>query len=365
MPSVCRRYSLKAYNCPHWAAPLTKIPNSRICLAQKNTPIRPWLLPNVSEAFSVSVKRDDLTGCLLTGNKTRKLEFLLADAVEKNCKHVITTGGIQSNHCRTTAVAARELGLKPHLFLLSEDTPDTVSCHGNTLLDIMCGANIVLVNKSAKHNRDALLKNYADHISNETGESCYVIPVGGSNCVGLFGFVDFFEELLNQQVHENFDDIVLAIGSGGSTAGIAIANFLTGGKLKIHAVSVCNDNVYFHKHISSTLKSVGLRDVDSEDIVDIIDGHKGLGYAKSASHELEFIMQVCITTGIFLDPVYTAKAALGLVHELNHNPSRFKGNRILFIHTGGIFGIMDGRMEPHLRQSGRTENQVKLANEIV
>lgn len=353
-------FALQSYKPPEWAKGLQNVPKFKLELSMSKTPIHKWLLPGVPDNFHLFIKRDDMTGSTLSGNKIRKLEFLLADAIKKGCKHIITAGGIQSNHCRATAIAAAQLGIKSHVFLRSEtQNPEMTNCTGNFMLDRMVGSEIYLIQAKEKYEADIKPKmmQLAEKIKFDNGEDSYLIPIGGSDSVGVFGYITFFQELLDQRIADNFDDIVVTVGSGGTTAGLAIANHLTGNKFKVHAICVCDNPAYFHNHVNSMLHELGLKGV-SEDMVDIIGEHKGRGYGISMEEELNFIREVSSTTGILLDPVYTGKAAKGLAYELVNNCDRFKGNRVLFIHTGGIFGLMDGRMDLVLSQEGSIGNKI-------
>ncbi|CAH1783589.1 unnamed protein product [Owenia fusiformis] len=355
------------YDPPDYACHLKHLPKYKIKLAQSPTPIHKWNIPGVPDEYTISIKRDDMTGSTLSGNKVRKLEFLFADALERGCSHVITCGGIQSNHCRATAVAATQLGLKVHL-VLRADIKDVseVSCQGNLLMNRLCGADMYFVPRGAPYETQLKprMEIIAQQIKKDTGEDTYHIPVGGSNTLGMFGYLDAFTELLSQGVADNFDDIVFACGSGGTAAGLCIANYLTGSKLKIHALIVCDSAQYYHGHINEVLRDVGLNDVTSEEIVDVIEGHKGQGYAVSQQFELDYLRDVAVGTGIMLDPVYTGKAVLGLTQELRTNTSRFKGQRILYIHTGGVFGLYDGRIDNTLKQTDSVTNKLHMWMDI-
>lgn len=342
---------LKRFSPPSWAQGLRNIPKFIIPLSVKNNQINLWNLPGVPDSFKVFMRREDTDGAVISGNKIRKLEFLLADALHTKCKHVITCGGIQSNHCRITALAARELGLTPHLVLRGDvQNVDEVGCEGNVLLNRLCGAHMYVVPRLSPYLTELKprMEKLANTIREATGEESYLIPVGGSNTIGVFGFLTVFDDIHSSI--SDITDIVVTCGSGGTAAGLCIANHLTGSKVKVHAVIVCDDAKYFHDHVNETLTELGLTDVRSEEILDIIEGYKGRGYGLSTQDELEFIMNIGATTGVVLDPTYTGKAVRGLVSELNNNPSRFKGNKILFIHTGGTYGLFDGRINDLLKQ---------------
>ncbi|XP_020893648.1 putative D-cysteine desulfhydrase 1, mitochondrial [Exaiptasia diaphana] len=336
--------TLETYCPPSWAATLSNTPSHFVKLCQRNTPIRDWTLPGLPSGFSLSIKRDDMTGSTLSGNKVRKLEFLLADALVKGSDCVLTCGGIQSNHCRATAVAARELGLDCYLFLRHKEENTNIGCSGNLLLNHLMGAKIFLVpNERYTSGLKPRMEIIAEKLR-EKGRVPYIVPLGGSNPLGLYGYISAFQELIEQKVLENFDDIVLCIGSAGSAAGIAIGNYLTGSKVKCHAVCASDNAKNFYEHINEELDAIGM-DVKAEDIIDIVDGYKGKGYGISTKEELELIVRISSLTGIVLDPVYTIKSVRGMLSEMNANPSRFKGSRVLYIHTGGVYGLYDGRMD--------------------
>jgi len=149
----------------------------------------------------------------------------------------------------------------------------------------------------------------------------------------------------------------MAVGSGGTVGGLAIANYLTGSRLKVHGVCVCDNAEYFYDHIDELIEDYGLDGIKASDICDIIDGYKGIGYAKSTDEELELLVNIGQSTGVMLDPVYTLKAVRGMLKEMELNPSRFNGKRILFIHTGGFFALFDGRINNLLLQGDATSNK--------
>ncbi|CAH3188100.1 unnamed protein product, partial [Porites evermanni] len=309
-------------------------------LAQRNTPIHRWHIPNLPEGFSLSIKRDDLTGSTLSGNKVRKLEFLLADALNKKCDTILTCGGTQSNHCRATALAAKQLGLDCYLFLRSSEKSTDIGCNGNLLLSKMAGSNIIVVpNIRYRPGLKKMIEKMAENLKQQ-GSSPYIIEIGASSYTGMFGYLTAFQEMIEQNVLEDYDDIVVTAGTGGTAADIAIANYLTGSKLKCNAVNVADNAAYYYNIIDEDLRAVGL-DVQAEDIIDIIDGYKGKGYAVSTQHELENIIEISRTTGVLVDPVYNIKAIRGMLTEMKNNPGRFKGKRILYIHTGtGLISLL-------------------------
>ncbi|KAK3155414.1 hypothetical protein QOZ80_2BG0203030 [Eleusine coracana subsp. coracana] len=337
--------SKKPYAPPSWATQLSPMPSHTFSLGHFPTPIHKWNLPNLPEGTEVWIKRDDLSGMQLSGNKVRKLEFLMADAVAHGADCVITVGGIQSNHCRATAVAAKYLNLDCYLILrtsklLVEKDPGLV---GNLLVERLVGAHIDLVSKEeyGKIGSVAL----ADLLKKkllEEGRKPYVIPVGGSNSLGTWGYIEAIREL-EQQVQQStefkFDDIVVACGSGGTIAGFALGSRLSSLKAKVHAFSVCDDPEYFYDYTQGLID--GLQSgLDSRDIVSI-ENAKGLGYAINTSEELKFVTDVAAATGVILDPVYSGKATYGMLKDMAANPAKWKGRKVLFVHTGGLLGLYD------------------------
>ena len=150
--SVLLHYTASTYVPPKWANQLLFIPKHRLKLAMLPTPITKWNLPGIKSNMEVFIKRDDMTGCSLSGNKIRKLEFIFAEALVNGCSTVITCGGVQSNHCRTTVVAAKELGLDCHLFLRSNTKEkELINSPGNLLLDMFVGSKLHFIPKAAKY----------------------------------------------------------------------------------------------------------------------------------------------------------------------------------------------------------------------
>ncbi|XP_038050472.1 bifunctional D-cysteine desulfhydrase/1-aminocyclopropane-1-carboxylate deaminase, mitochondrial-like [Patiria miniata] len=347
------------YDPPEWVKGLDNVPKYRLKLVHPDTPIQRWYLPGVPDDFELYIKRDDMTGSQLSGNKVRKLEFILADAVSKGCSTIISCGGIQSNHSRATCISARQLGLKTHLLLKSRELdPEKVSCKGNVLLDRLVGAQIHLVPNDATYGKEIQERadSLAKKLKEEKGEQAYFIPCGGSNSLGLFGYVQSFRELMKQGVPEQFTDVAVAVGSGGTIAGLSMSNYLTKSNLKIHGMAVGDNAKFFHSECNRILGGVGWGDKYpgewSEELCEIYSGAAGRGYALSTPEELEFIFEVAATTGIILDPVYTGKAAYYLVQLMKEKPETFQGKKILFVHTGGIFSVFEGRMEELMLKRG-------------
>ncbi|KNA15440.1 hypothetical protein SOVF_098230 [Spinacia oleracea] len=334
------------YHPPSWASHLSPLPSYTFSLAHLPTPIHKWNLPNLPNKTEVWLKRDDLSGMQLSGNKVRKLEFLMADAVAQGADSIITIGGIQSNHCRATAVAAKYLNLDCFLILrtskaLLDKDPGLT---GNLLVERLVGAHVELVSKEeyAKIGSVALTNVLKERLISE-GRKPYVIPVGGSNALGTWGYIEAIREI-EKQLHtvadsQRFDDIVVACGSGGTIAGLSLGSWLSNLKAKVQAFSVCDDPDYFYNYVQGLLD--GLKaGISSRDIMNIYNA-KGLGYAINTQEELNFVKDIAATTGVVLDPVYSGKAAFGLMKDMTENPKKWEGRRILFIHTGGLLGLYD------------------------
>ncbi len=319
----------------------------QINLAKLPTPVQP--LRRLSEKYGVElyVKRDDLSGVALSGNKIRKLEFVLADALAQKTDTVITCGGAQSNHCRATAIAAAMLGLDCRLLLRTPDPSNPPLLEGNILLDRMAGAEIVWITPDEYKLRDELMAREAASLQT-SGRKAYTIPEGASNALGSLGYIRAMEELVNDITNTPGGGnrpctIINAAGSGGTSAGLILGAKIFDVNARIIGVNVCDDRDYFVRAIGNICEQAIADyhldiDFDRQRDVDIIDGYVGLGYALSQTEELELICEVARTEGIFLDPVYTGKAFFGMIQELKRDPKCF-GERIIFLHTGGIFGL--------------------------
>ncbi|KAL7098277.1 hypothetical protein ACP275_09G006700 [Erythranthe tilingii] len=338
--------SKKTYTPPSWAAHLNPVPSQIYSLGNFPTPIHKWNLHNLPKNTEVYLKRDDLSGMQLSGNKVRKLEFLIAEAVAEGADCIITIGGIQSNHCRATAVAAKYLNLDCYLILrtskvLVDKDPGLT---GNLLVERLVGAHIDLVSKEEYASVGAVaLTNILKEKLLSEGRKPYVIPVGGSNSLGTWGYIEAVREI-QEQLQKNggelaFDDIVVACGSGGTIAGLSVASSLSNLGAKVHAYCVCDDPEYFYDYAQGLLDGLEAR-VNSRDIVEIKNA-KGLGYAMNTEEELKFVGEIAESTGIVLDPVYSGKAVYGMMKDMAENPEKWEGRKVLFVHTGGLLGLFE------------------------
>ncbi len=294
----------------------------------------------------VYIKRDDQTGTEFSGNKIRKLEYSINEAVNNDCDTLITCGGIQSNHARATAAAGIKLGLKSVLVLRSDEKPEL---EGNYLIDKIMGADVrIISSEDYRERRQEIMENILKELEAK-GRKGYIIPEGASNGVGTFGYLACFKEILEQEKEHGivFDTIVTAVGSGGTFAGLYLGNKLTNSGKKIVGINVCDTAEYFKERVSEILEEVKTYIPDTEfeiskDDMCIIDGYVGDGYAVSRTEELDFICDFAEAEGIVLDPVYTGKAMRGLYTEIKKGTFKDSKN-ILFIHTGGLFGLFSKR----------------------
>ncbi|WP_372677850.1 D-cysteine desulfhydrase family protein [Desulfosarcina sp.] len=318
----------------------------RIQLANTPTPLQKMERLSRKAGVEIFFKRDDYTGSELSGNKIRKLEFLLADALAKGADTVITCGGAQSNHCRATALAAVRCGLSSRLILRTVDPAKPPPLSGNILLDCLAGSEIVWVTPEQYRARDEIFEREAQRLRSQ-GRKPFIIPEGGSSALGAWGYVAGMDELVADLTR--LDDgqvkpttVICAAGSGGTTAGLALGALLSGAPIRVVGVNVCDDRDYFVAIIDSicrqfneTWPSVLAGGIPA---YDIIDGYVGRGYALSRPEELAMLRDLVRLEGVVLDPVYTGKAYFGMTAELSVNPQVF-GERIVFVHTGGQFGL--------------------------
>src|SRR5690606_6932263 len=298
-----------------------------------------------SDGPRIWVKRDDLTGSVLSGNKVRKLEFALAQAQADGCDAIVTCGGLQSNHCRATALLCAQLGLHCSLVLRGESQPPH---DGNLLLDYLAGADVHQFPLAVyqKH-LDSLLADTAAQLRAQ-GKSPFVIPTGASDGIGVWGYIAASAELRDDFAHHGIapEHIVCATGSGGTQAGLTAGVAVHGLTAKVWGVAVCDDEAYFKQKVRADLQDWKRRYRHSLDVdtlgVHVIDGYVGPGYAKADTDVFETIKYVARSEGLVLDPVYTGKAFHALLMELKRG--RFAGCKdIVFVHTGGIFGVFPQR----------------------
>jgi D-cysteine desulfhydrase len=260
---------------------------------------------------------------------------------------VLTCGGVQSNHARATAVAAARLGIGCRLILRTVDPANPPPVEGNTFLDRLTGAEILWVSPGEYARRDEVFEEEANRLR-RAGRRPYLIPEGASNALGAWGYIRAAEELAEDLSRlpgglARGTTVIHATGSGGTGAGLILGAKLFGLNARIASINVCDDREHFVKVIGEICEEAISRyqlkvSFSPTRDVDIIDGYVGRGYALSRPKELSLIRDVSRREGVFLDPVYTGKAFFGMTEELKRNPGCF-GKRLVFLHTGGIFGL--------------------------
>ena len=283
------------------------------------------------------IKRDDQTGLATGGNKTRKLEFLVADALAQGCDHLVTTGAPQSNHCRQTAAAAARFGLGCSVILRGHKPEVTT---GNLLLDQLLGAHVYW--SDARDCNEVTAEVLAELRS--IGRRPYPIPLGGSNVIGATGYVLAMRELLEQLEAErlNVDFIVFASSSGGTQAGIVLGARVFGYRGTALGISVDHPADALRTQVAAlataTATHLGLGTLSLVDLVNVNDDYLGEGYARVGETEREAIKLAAQLEGVLLDPVYTGRALGGLI-DLIRWGAFTRGQRVLFWHTGGTAAL--------------------------
>ncbi len=322
-------------------AALDRMP--RVRLAFLPTPIHP--LPRLSAHLggpALFIKRDDQTGLATGGNKARKLEFLLAQAVAAGADCVITAGSTQSNHARQTAAGAASLGLAAHLVLYAPDGVSPAEPSGNVLLDHLLGATIHWTEERAPYSESIAR---VERSLREAGHRPYVIPYGGSSAHGLLGYVDAMREVAGQiEPRGWFDAHVFASSSGGTQAGLLLGAHLGGllATTRILGISVDMPADRLASRVTELARAgahlLGLDWEPDPAQVLVNDRYCGAGYAVVTEQEREAIRLLARLEGILVDPVYTGRALAGLIDLVRCGEFRV-GQRVLFWHTGGTAAL--------------------------
>ena len=282
----------------------------------------------------IFMKRDDLTGLALGGNKTRKLEYILADALKQGCDTIITAGAAQSNHCRQTAAAAAKLNLDCHL-LLGGEAP--LKAQGNLLLDHIFDCHIHWTGTNRKGEDIARIFTQLK----AAGKKPYLVPYGGSNELGAISFIDAVAELQQQNKGREFSHVVFASSSGGTHAGLTLGKHIYKKTFELVGINIDKDtnaSLPFDQQITqliiSTAKFIGLDYSFSKDELILNSDYVGDGYGVVGPQENEAIALTAKLEGILLDPVYTSRAMAGLI-DLIRSGKIGKSDQVLFWHTGG------------------------------
>ncbi|MFL7791934.1 MAG: D-cysteine desulfhydrase family protein [Anaerolineae bacterium] len=317
---------------------------SRVSIAHLPTPLEP--LPRLTAQLGgpeLWIKRDDQTGLATGGNKARKLEFLVADALAQGADTLITGGAAQSNHARQTAAAAAKLGLACTLVLRGEEPSQML---GNLLLDRLLGAEVAW---AGDRPLDAAMAQVAEDLR-VAGRQPYVIPYGGSNPIGASGYAAAMEELLNQCAERerttgarmHFDHIVFASSSSGTQSGLAVGARALGYAGRILGISVDQPadvlQAMLAELATATAKYLELDIAFTPEDFDVNDDYLGGGYGVVGDLEREALRVAARTEGVLLDPVYTGRAFGGLL-DMMRRGAFHPGERVLFWHTGGTAGV--------------------------
>jgi D-cysteine desulfhydrase family pyridoxal phosphate-dependent enzyme len=310
----------------------------KVTLAHLPTPLEP--LPRLSAALNgpeLWIKRDDQTGLAGGGNKTRKLEYLVGAAQVAGADTLITGGAPQSNHCRQTAAAAARAGLRCSLVLAGEPQPAT----GNIILDQLLGANIVWAGSAGHQGRDAAMQAELQ-AQQQAGHTPYLIPYGGSNRIGAAGYLTAVLELADQLTAIEmlpFDRIVFASSSGGTHAGLAVGVRHMGWDCQVLGISIDKAATELADHVADLAANLtafaGLELAFTPDDISVNADYLGGGYGVMGPGEAEAIKLFARIEGVLLDPVYTGRAAAGLL-DLIRSGRIAPGERVLLWHTGGF-----------------------------
>ena len=309
-------------------------------LAQIPTPIQEIRF----EGKSFLIKRDDLTGCELSGNKVRKLEYILEDAKRKKADIIFTCGGEQSNHARATTIAAKKIELNTKLFLWGKEKSNS---NGNLFLNKMYGTEIEYLNKDDYDKVNEIMFDKRMELLKKK-KNAYVLPEGGSTTLGIWGYINFIDELRKQIDLKSIESIIAASGSGGTAAGMLVGAAINKLNLKIVAVNVLYSKEVIKKKILQLAEGCVLDykincKINSENLI-ILDGYSNEGYKHITQSKIKLVKKFAAETGILFDPAYTGKAFNAYYENYLETG---KGKKNIFVHTGGFFGVF-GRTKEYL-----------------
>ena len=313
----------------------------RINLGHFPTPIQ--FMENITKHLNgpkIYIKRDDCTGLATGGNKTRKLEYLMPEAIKNKASLIVTIGAVQSNHARQTAAACALLGLKCLIILEQRlnDAPLAYMNSGNVFLDKILGAEILMCPQ------DKNVEEFAKEIIEErkkNNEIPYFIPVGGSNEIGELGYVECIREIIENDTEKNFTHIVLASGSGGTHSGSIVGKNYYKSNMKILGISVKDKKIAQEEKVFNLAKKasqyIKCDEPIREDVV-VFDNYVGDGYGIPTKGMKEAVKLLATKEAILLDPVYSGKCFDGFI-DLVQKKYFNDNDKILFIHTGGSVSL--------------------------
>jgi D-cysteine desulfhydrase len=308
-------------------------------LAQLPTPLVPC-----ARLATAWIKRDDLTGLETSGNKIRKLEYVIADALRQDADTLVTHGGHQSNHCRATAAVAARLGLRCRLILRgAADAPND----GNLFLDRLFGAEISLHPPDVYAQDKQKLIDGAMAEEQAAGRNPYFFPVGASIPLGCWGYIRCFHEILEQTQRHPVADLFAPVSSSGTIAGLILGKALfQADHVRVLGIPVSDSIDFFRQDIrkllDDTIREFGLDLTEDQTPIELVEGYIGDGYAVPTAQSIDLLKRVARSEGILLDPTYTAKAMAGFLDWISTGRVRPDAMPI-FVHTGGIFGLMARR----------------------
>jgi len=313
----------------------------RIKLGHFPTPIEH--LKNISKYLggpNIFIKRDDCTGLATGGNKTRKLEFLIPDAIKNKAELVVTVGAVQSNHARQTAAACTLMGLKCLIILEQrvKDPPEVYMNSGNVFLDKLYGADIKICPKN-----ENFLEYYEKIVEDlkSKGTNVYFIPGGGSNSIGALGYVECLNEIIKENNKYNFSHIVHATGSSGTQAGLLAGRKYFNCNIPVTGICIRYDKVTQINRVYTEAKraceKLQCNILDKSEVI-VYDEYIGPGYGEPSDSMIEATKLLAKKEAILLDPVYSGKGFAGLI-GLIKNKKYKKNDNVLFIHTGGAVSL--------------------------
>jgi D-cysteine desulfhydrase family pyridoxal phosphate-dependent enzyme len=350
---------MAAYSIPEINKKILKFPKKD--LIHLPTPFKK--LENLTKELggpNIYIKRDDMTGLAFGGNKSRKLEFIMQDVLDKKADAIITWAGLQSNWCLQTAAAARKFGITPILILFNVyDLP--AEYDGNLLLDFILSSDIKIreIGKGSilhMEDVDEILEEAAKEVK-ERGNTPYIAPIGGSAAggsmrdpLGAISYVNAYVELIKQVEIEGMDVdyIIHASGSGGTQAGLAVGAKALSDKAKVLGVSVAEEKNTYADYVldiaADTVTALDIKlEIEKDDII-VFDEYLGEGYGEVNKEVAEAIRQMSMKEGIFLDPVYTGKAMVALM-DLVQKGYFEKEDNVVFFHTGGTAALFPNKQK--------------------
>ena len=300
-------------------------------------------LKNISKYLggpNIFIKRDDCTGLATGGNKTRKLEFLIPDAIKNKAELVVTVGAVQSNHARQTAAACTLMGLKCLIILEQrvKDPPEVYMNSGNVFLDKLYGADIKICPKN-----ENFLEYYEKIVEDlkSKGTNVYFIPGGGSNAIGALGYVECLNEIIKENNKYNFSHIVHATGSSGTQAGLLAGRKYFNCNIPVIGICIRYDKATqinrVYTEAKKTCERLQCSILDKSEVV-VYDEYIGPGYGEPSDSMIEATKLLAKKEAILLDPVYSGKGFAGLI-GLIKNKKFTKNDNVLFIHTGGAVSL--------------------------